>query len=106
MIVYDELEPSEKVKIYDRGVHLNADSEQRQKMQVDYQIGGMSAPHLDRVEPLQTAVEHFLECVGSGAAPLTDGAAGLRIVDMLETATASVRQGGRRLELKALRKAS
>ncbi len=106
MIVYDELEPSEKVKIFDRGVELAADQVQSHKLQVDYRIGGMSAPHLDRAEPLRTAVAHFIDCVETDETPLTDGVAGLRIVEMLETATASVRQGGRRLELQTLRKVS
>ena len=106
MIVYDELEPSEKVKVFDRGVQLTGDPERRHKMQVDYRIGGMTARHLDRIEPLRTAVEHFIDCVETGRAPLTDGMAGLRIVEMLETASASARQGGRRLELSALRKVS
>ena len=106
MIVYDELEPSEKVKIFDRGVRLTGDPEQAHKLQVDYRIGGMAAPHLDRAEPLRTAVGHFIDCIETGETPLTDGMAGLRIVEMLEAAAASVRQGGRRLELKELRKAS
>ena len=95
MLVYDDLEPSEKVKIYDRGAHLRvASAEEIRKVNVDYRMGDMWAPHLPQSEALGVAARHFVECIQSGARPLSDGEAGLRVVRVLETADRSLRQNG------------
>jgi predicted dehydrogenase len=91
MIVYDDLEPDEKIKIYDRGYDVAMDSGE---LQFGYRLGDMLAPMLSRVEALKSAIEHFAECVASGHTPITDGNCGLRIVRLLEAASQSARQGG------------
>jgi predicted dehydrogenase len=103
MIVYDDLEPSEKVKIYDRGISMNGNPESLYTMLVSYRTGDMVAPQLDITEALQTEALHFVDCVRSGKQPLTDGRAGLRVVQILEAATKSMEQQGRRIELDAAR---
>jgi predicted dehydrogenase len=99
MIVYDDLEPSEKVKIYDRGISMNGSPESLYTMLVSYRTGDMVAPQLDITEALHTEVLHFIDCVRTGKRPLTDGRAGLRVVQILEAATESMEQQGRRIEI-------
>ena len=93
MIVYDDLEPSEKIKIYDRGISMNGNPESLYTMLVGYRTGDMVAPQLDITEALHTEAMHFIECVQMEKQPLTDGGAGLRVVQILEAATQSIEHG-------------
>jgi predicted dehydrogenase len=100
MIVYDDLEPSEKVKVYDKGITLNGGgADKAYDLMVGYRAGDMFAPQLPVTEGLRVEAEHFLNCIRSGARPLSDGLAGLRVVRILEGATQSLEQGGRPVEL-------
>jgi predicted dehydrogenase len=103
MIVYDDLEPSEKVKIYDRGISMNENAESLYTMLVSYRTGDMVAPQLNITEALRTEALHFIECIRTGKQPLTDGSAGLRVVQILEAATQSIEQEGRRIDLDPIR---
>lgn len=94
MITYDDLEPSEKVKIYDKGVSFTDDPQKILEMRVGYRTGDMWAPKIDATEALRTAGEHFVECIDSGNAPQTDGRLGLRVVELIEAATSSMRGRG------------
>jgi predicted dehydrogenase len=98
MIVYDDLEPSEKIKVYDKGITLN-EPDGVYKMMVGYRTGDMWAPQLSATEALRVEAEHFASCIQSGARPLTDGRAGLNIVRILEAATESIGQRGHPVEL-------
>ena len=101
MIVYDDLEPSEKLKIYDRGISLNDQTaEGVYKMLVSYRTGDMWAPQLDLTEALQTEVAHFVRCIEHNEPPLTGGDAGLRVVRIMEAATESMAARGRPVELE------
>jgi len=99
MIVYDDLEPSEPVKVYDKGIRLDNGPEGRYQALVSYRTGDMWAPQLDRTEALLTAARHFIECIEHGKRPITDGRVGLRVVRILEAATLSLGQRGRPIEL-------
>lgn len=99
MIVYDDLEPSEKVKVYDRGVTLFPESEAAYELLVSYRSGDMWAPRLDATEGLRTEVLHFIDCVENNKRPETDGQAGLRIVRILEAAEKSLRARGQLVEI-------
>jgi predicted dehydrogenase len=94
MIVYDDLEPSEKVKVYDKGITLGSDAgggmEHAYEQLVGYRTGDMRAPQLPLTEALRVEAQHFVECVATGRQPLTDGACGLRVVRILEAATRSL----------------
>lgn len=95
-VVYDDLEPAEKVKVYDRGISITHDPEQRRGVLIDYRTGDVWVPHLGQSEPLQVMVRHFAECIREGKTPISDGASGLRIVRILEAAQRSIKaQGGR-----------
>jgi predicted dehydrogenase len=99
MILYDDVEPSEKVRVYDKGITLDANPDSVYQMLIGYRSGDMWAPRLDVTEALRTEMGHFVECIHTGATPLTGGAAGLRVVRVLEAATQSIRQQGRLVEL-------
>jgi predicted dehydrogenase len=95
-IVYNDLEPAEKVKVYDRGITVDGDVEARRGVLISYRTGDVWSPHVGANEPLSTMVRHFAECVQENKTPLTDGQAGLRVVRVLEAAQRSIKaQGGR-----------
>lgn len=100
MITYDDLEPSEKIKIYDKGVTFTDDPAQIYEMRVGYRTGDMWAPKLDGAEALAVESEHFLDCIEQGKTPITDGRLGLRVVQMLEAATSSMRGRGETVHLE------
>jgi predicted dehydrogenase len=106
MIVYDDLEPSEKVKVYDKGVVLSPAREQLYQMMVEYRAGDMWAPHLSVKEALQIEAQHFVDCIVNKAEPITGGSMGLRVIELMEAAVQSMRERGHPAELEALRKAS
>src|SRR5438309_3822140 len=83
MIVYDDTEPSEKIKIYDRGVVVKQ-PESFGEHQLTYRLGDMVAPNLSNVEPLLVEIDHFIECCANGQCPCTDGTFGLKVVQVLE----------------------
>lgn len=99
MVVYDDLEPSEKIKIYDKGVTLTEESEAIYEMRVGYRSGDMLAPELDRREALAREADHFLDCIRTGERPETDGESGLRVVEILEAATQSMSEQGRPVDI-------
>jgi predicted dehydrogenase len=99
MIVYDDLEPSEKVKVYDKGITVANNAESLYKLFVGYRTGDMWAPQLDSTEALRTEALHFVRCIEDRVPPITDGDAGLRVVRLLEAATQSLREQGRLIEV-------
>jgi predicted dehydrogenase len=104
MIVYDALEPSEKVKVYDKGITMTSDPENIYQMRIGYRIGDMWVPHLDRTEALRTEALHFIHCIKNAERPITDGQSGLRIVQILEAATLSMKEQGKLIELEIERR--
>ncbi len=100
MVVYDDMEASEKVKIYDKGITLKNSPEAVYKMLIGYRSGDMHAPRLDVTEALLTEARHFAHCIETGERPVTDGESGLQVVRILEAATSSMRSRGRLVELE------
>jgi predicted dehydrogenase len=100
MIVYDELEPSEKLKIYDKGITLDRVGEEGMyQMLIDYRTGDMWSPQIENTEALQSAALHFKDCIEHQTTPITGGESGLRIVQILQAATQSIAQHGALVEL-------
>ncbi len=99
MIVYDDLEPSEKIKIYDKGITVSHSAETVYELLVSYRSGDMWAPKLDNIEALRAEAIHFTECIEKNTEPETSGEAGLRIVRMLEAAEKSLRGRGQLVEI-------
>jgi predicted dehydrogenase len=99
MIEWDDMQLSEKLRIYDKGITVNSGPEGLYQLKVGYRAGDMWAPHLNNVEALQVEARHFIECIGSGRRPTTDGHSGLRVVRILEAASKSVSQHGQPVQL-------
>lgn len=100
MILYDDVEPSEKVKVYDKGVTLQSDPDSLYQMMISYRTGDVWVPQLDITEALKIEAQHFADCIEKGERPCTGADAGLRVVEILEAATHSMRNRGNVCELK------
>jgi predicted dehydrogenase len=100
MIVWNDLEADEKIKVYDRGVDIT-NREGVYELLVSYRSGDMWAPQLEQVEALRQELAYFVDCVVNDRKVLNDGAAGLRVVEILETASKSLRKKGALLYLPA-----
>jgi predicted dehydrogenase len=96
MIIYDDIEPQDKLKIYDKGVDVQPYSDTLEEFHLAYRYGEVVAHPLDWMEPLRAECLHFLECIETGAAPRSDGRMGLRVVQILEAAQKSLLNGGMR----------
>jgi predicted dehydrogenase len=94
MITYDDLEPSEKIKVYDKGVSFTDDPQKIHEMRVGYRTGDMWAPRLAVTEALGIEGAHFVDCIEQQKAPQTDGLLGLRVVKLIEAANKSMRRKG------------
>jgi predicted dehydrogenase len=106
MITYDDLEPSEKVKVYDKGVSFTDDPEKIQEMRVGYRTGDMWAPRLAVTEALRVEGEHFIDCITHQRKPRTDGELGLRVVQIIEAANESMRKRGATVDIPHRKKTS
>lgn len=95
MVLYDDLEPSEKIKVYDKGITLNGSKENLYNTLIGYRTGDMWAPQLEITEALRVEAQHFTRCITHGEPSSSDGRAGCRIVRILEAANRSLREGGR-----------
>ncbi len=94
MIVFDDMEASEKVKVYDKGVSLKEPGPDPYQMLVQYRMGSMYSPHIENVEALKAECQHFLDCITRGVESLASGERGLEVVRLLEAADRSMRQSG------------
>jgi predicted dehydrogenase len=99
MIVYDDLEPTEKIKIYDKGITVSSAPEQTHQLRIGYRAGDMWAPHLSAKEALQTEAEHFVDCIRTGKSPISNGQSGLKVVEILEAASRSIAAQGKPIQL-------
>jgi predicted dehydrogenase len=98
MLVYNDNEPSEKVRVYDRGVRVTTEEGMRDVL-VDYRMGDAWTPKLDSREALTVECEHFVECVRFDKVPVTSATAGLGVVRLLEAADRSMKADGARIAL-------
>lgn len=106
MIVWDDLEPSEKIKVYDRGVDVSKGAQDVYDLMVNYRVGDMWAPRISMAEPLLAEIQDFVTCITDGAEPVTGGRLGLQVVEMLEAASRSMAMRGHPVECAPLRRAS
>ncbi len=103
MLVYDDIEPQEKIKIYDKGVEVPPYYDTYAEFQFSYRYGDIYSPRIDDYEPLKKESDHFLECIRTGRPPLSDGYSGLRVVSILEAANKSIKLSGRAVSVPGLR---
>ena len=94
MLVWNDLEADEKIKVYDKGVTVTT-TEGVYDLLVSYRSGDVWAPKIDQTEALKTELEYFVDCVLSDRTPSNDGQAGLRVVRLLEAAERSLKERGR-----------
>jgi len=99
MIVYDDVEASEKIKVYDRGITVNGGADKELQLRIGYRAGDMWAPHLPAKEALHTEAEHFIACLCSGKSPISNGLTGLRVIEILEAASRSIATQGNPIRL-------
>lgn len=99
MVVYDDLEPDEKIKIYDKGVDSPPYSDTFEQFKLSYRYGEVTSPRVPGDEPLHVECAHFVECVREGKTPRSSGEVGLKIVRILEKAQTSLLNGGQREKL-------
>jgi len=100
MVVWNDLEADEKIKIYDKGVSVK-NGEGMYNLLVSYRSGDMWAPRVQQTEALKAEVSHFMECIAAGHAPVNDGHAGLRVVRLLEAAEQSLQARGKLVDIAA-----
>ena len=93
MVVWNDLEVDEKIKVYDRGVNMSS-REGVYNLLVSYRSGDMWAPKVETIEALKAELSYFVDCIKTGEPPMNDGIAGLRIVRMLEAAEESLSRKG------------
>jgi predicted dehydrogenase len=93
MVVYDDMEPSEKIKIYDRGVDIKG-TDSVYKAMVEYRTGDMFAPHVAQTEALSFMAADFVNAIRTGTRPISDAQSGLNVVRLLEAADQSLKMGG------------
>jgi predicted dehydrogenase len=94
MIVYDDVQPLEKIRIYDMRVERPPHYDNFAEFQYSYHYGDSYIPYVKQEEPLKVECQHFLDCIQHGKTPLTGGKEGLDVVRILEASTASLRQDG------------
>lgn len=98
MLVWDDIEVDEKIKLYDKGVQMGS-AEGVYQLLVSYRSGDMWAPRVEQVEALKVEAAYFVDCILNNKKPFNDGIAGLRIVRMLEAADESLREKGKIIQL-------
>lgn len=99
MVVYDDLETMEKIKVYDRGIYLQDAAEGDHQILKGYRMGDIWSPNLSTKEALVTEIEHFVDCITHNTPPITDGVMGMRMVNLLEMATQSMYRRGAPMEI-------
>ena len=103
MVVYDDVEPTDKIRVYDKGITVNGgngSAEKRYQALVGYRTGDVLIPKIDTTEALQRVAQEFVASIVENRAPLTDGVAGYRVVRILEAAQQSLEANGREVLLQ------
>jgi predicted dehydrogenase len=102
MLLYNDLEPLEKIKIYDKHVETPPHYDTFAEFHCSYHYGDMYSPYIKQVEPLKEECQHFLDCISTGDKPITSGLEGLQVVQILEAASQSLQKEGNRVKIHSL----
>lgn len=100
MIVWDDLDPEHKLKIYSKGVTIGQ-ADKTSQVLAEYRIGDMYSPNLQAFEALQSEIAHFVNCIATQSTPLSSAAMGLRVISILEAADKSLSQNGKFVEINS-----
>ena len=90
MMVYDDVQPSEKIRVYDKGVDVPRHYDTFAEFHYSYKYGDIVIPKIDGTEPLQTELDHFIDCIVNNERPISDGNSGLRVIKILEASQKSL----------------
>jgi predicted dehydrogenase len=99
MLVFDDVQPTEKIRIYDKGVEMPKHYDTYAEFHYSYKYGDIIIPKIDGSEPLYVELDHFLDCITNDETPLTDGYDGLYVVQILEAAEESLKNDNRPVTL-------
>jgi predicted dehydrogenase len=99
MLVWNDLEADEKLRVYDKGVSMSTNPSNLHQLLVSYRSGDMWAPQVENIEALRAETAYFLKCIEENKRPINDGEAGLRVVRILEAADRSIRTRGEAISL-------
>jgi predicted dehydrogenase len=102
MLIYNDVEPIEKIKIYDKRVETPPHYDTFAEFHYSYHYGDMYSPYLKQYEPLKVECQHFLDCVKTGQKPESNGYEGLKVVQILEAASESLKREGAKVEIDDL----
>ncbi len=100
MVLYDDNNQSEKIKVYDKGVDLTPTQEELYRLKIQYRVGDMYAPKIKELEALAFETAHFVDCINNGKEPETGGKAGLEVVKVLVASKGSMENRGAPVDLK------
>jgi predicted dehydrogenase len=95
MLVWNDLDADEKIRVYDKGVKITNKEDLDRELLVSYRSGDVWSPKVEQTEALKVELRYFIDCIVNDRAPFNDGAAGLRIVKLLEAADRSLQKRGR-----------
>jgi predicted dehydrogenase len=98
-LIYNDLHVDEKIKVYDRGIDVGSDPNERSKALISYRSGDIWSPNLATREPLSRMAQDFITCIESGRQPVSDGKSGLRIVKILDAAQRSIKSQNVRVNI-------
>lgn len=104
MLAYDDIEPFEKIRIYDKRVEVPPHYDSFAEFQFSYHQGDMYSPSVKQIESLSLECQHFIDCIKTGVQPESSGAEGLKVVQVLDAASKSLKNNGARVELSAVRR--
>lgn len=99
MVIYDDVEPLEKIKVYDKGVRAIRQTDTFGEFSFAYHYGDVVIPYIRFEEPLRVQSQHFLDCIRENKIPQTDGISGLHVVQIIEAAQSSLGNGGSTVSL-------
>jgi predicted dehydrogenase len=102
MLVYNDLEPMEKIKIYDKRVEIPPHYDTFEEFHYSYHYGDMHAPYIKQYEPLKVECQHFIDCITTQQVPITNGIEGLKVIRILEAASESLARGGAPIRLNGM----
>ncbi len=100
MIVYNDTEPLEKIKIYDKRVERPPHYDTFAEFHYSYHYGDVYVPYVKQVEPLKVETQHFIDCLRNGTKPMTSGSEGMQVIQVLEAANESLKNHGKRVDLE------
>lgn len=103
MLVYNDIEPNEKIKIYDKRVEKPPHYDTFGEFQHSYHYGDMYSPYVKQDEPLKVECQHFIDCIQKGTTPMTGAEQSLQVVQVLEAASESLKNGGGKVALEIIR---